>query len=263
MAVILPKKPTAGPLLDRAKVALQIDLVSVATRDLQRAAKMPKNDPCVPVARQELDKLRGQAADEIAQIKRKVEQICAKPLVDCKAGKKPGTFCSHDVTEQVADLKCLARAYVGFPEVQRVNGLLTRLQALPGYQQGNKRAMQMAQIDMAKTEILSGKYWDAYRALRKAKTKSKDEYIKELSEAEMGYLASDPKVGGIIKMNLKAEAFAKKQAEEQTQMLEVARNKRQSDPAAARKSYEDLIDKYPLSAAARLAKAELAELLAQ
>ena len=261
--VIVPKRATAGPLVSRAQAALEIGLASVATRDLRRAAEISDKDgkdPYVKQARQELAKLCSQAAEEMQEVKATVEKICAKPLVDCKAGKKPGTYCSHDVAEQVVKLKCLARNYSKFEEVRDVEKLLVKLRRLPGYKDGNRQAMAMSQIDGAKVQILEGKYWPAFCALRHIKAKSKDDCVKELSESEMAFLSTDPKVGGIIKMALQAEAFEKKQAELQMQCLEQARSKRQTDPTAARKLYQELIEEHPRSAAATLAKQELAQM---
>ena len=139
-------------------------------------------------------------------------------------------------------------------------GLLAKLRRLPGYKEGNERAVAMSQIDAAKFGILQGKYWDAYRALRQIQSKSKDDCVKEMTEAEMAYLKADTKVGGIIKMSLEAEAFAKKRAELQMQCLEEARGKRQTDPDGASKLYQKIIAEYPLSAAAKLAKEDLAQM---
>ena len=260
--VIIPKRATAEPLVLRAQAALEIGLASVATRDLRRAAQLPDTDkdPYVRQARQELAKLGSQAAEEMAGVKATVEKIRAKPLVDCKAGKKPGTFCDHDVAEQVAKLKCLSRIYSRFEEVRDVEKLLAKLRPLPGYKDGNRQAMAMSHIDGAKILILEGKYWPAFRALRQTKAKSKDDCVKQLTDAEMAYLKTDPKVSGIIKMGLQAEAVEKQRVEVQMQCLEQARSKSQSDPAAARKLYQKLIDEHPLSGAAKLAKEELAQM---
>ncbi|MCK4849948.1 MAG: hypothetical protein KAT11_01285 [Phycisphaerae bacterium] len=258
--VILPKQPRAEPLLQRAKAALQIGLVGTATRDLNRAARFPAKDPCVNVARQELAKLHSQAATEMRETKARVEKICSKPLVDCTSGKKPGTFCSHDVIEEVANLKRLLRVYSGFQEVRSAKELLSKLRPLPGYEQGNQRTAEIRQIDLAKEQILSGKYWPAFRALRRMGAESKDECVKELTEMEMAWLKNDPKIGNVIKMSLQAEAFAKKQSQKQMDMLQQARNRRETDPLAARQLYQNLIDEYPLSSAAKLAKTEMAAL---
>ena len=259
--VIVPKRPTAGPLVDRAQAALTIDLVAVAMRDLKRASELSrKDDPCVEQACKQLNQLRSQAASQMATIQSTVEKICAKPLVDCSKGKPPGRYCSHDVAEQVANLKDLSRIYRGFEEVRPVEALLAKLRKLPGYKEGNDRAAAMSQIDTAKMQILQGKYWPAYCALRKIQSKTKDDCVKEMTTAEMAYLKADPKVGGIIKMSLEGEIFAKKQAQLQMQCLEQARAKRQTDPAEARKLYQKLIDDYPLSAAATLAKEDLAHM---
>ena len=245
-------------MVQRARAALQIGLVGTATRDLNRAAGFPAKDPYVEEARQELAKLHSQAATEMRGAKARVEKICSKPLVDCKAGKKPGTFCSHDVTEQVANLKRLLRVYNGFQEVRGAQELLSKLRPLPGYKQGNQRTAEMRQIDLAKAEILSGKYWPAFRGLRRIGAESKDEFVKEMAEAEMAWLRDDPKIGNVIKMSLEAELFAKKQSQKQMDMLQQARDRRESDPNAARQLYQKLIDEYPLSSAAKLAKTEMA-----
>ncbi len=257
--VILPKKPSAERLVQRAMAALEIGLVGTATRELNRAAKFPPKDPYVKRAQEELAKLRKQAGIEMAGISAKVEKVCSKSLVDCKSGKKAGTFCSHDVTDQVADLKRLLRSYRGFEEVRGVAGLLSKLRPLPGYEEGNQRTVEIRQIDLAKEEILSGKYWPAFRALRSTGAQSKDEYVKEIAEAEMAWLRDDPKIGAVIKMSLKAELFKKKQSQKQMDMLQQARDKRESDPNTARKLYQKLIDEYPLSSASKLAKIEMAE----
>ena len=152
--MILPERPNAEPLVLRAKAALQIGLVSSAVRDLNRAAALSDKDPYVKQAREELAKLHSQAAKEIDQIKATVEKICAQPLVDCKEGKKPGTFCDHDVSDQVAGLKYFARTYSGFEEVRPVEGLLAKLRPLPGYERGNQQTMAMSQLDTAKAQIL-------------------------------------------------------------------------------------------------------------
>ncbi len=257
--MILPKQPRAEPLVQRARAALQIGLVGTATQDLDRAAGLPAKDPYVKEARQELAKLHSQAAGQMQDIKAKVQKICSKPLVDCKEGKKSGAFCSHDVTEHVANLKRLLRVYNGFQEVQDVEALLSKLRPLPGYKEGNQRTAEMRQIDLAKAEILSGKYWPAFRGLRRIEAQSKDEFVKEMAEAEMAWLRDDPKIGNVIKMSLKAELFKKKQSEKQMDMLQQARDKRESDPNAARQLYQKLIDEYPLSSASKVAKAEMAE----
>ncbi len=232
--------------------------MGTATRDLDRAAGFPAKDPYVKEARQELTKLHSQAATEMRESKARVEKICSKPLVDCKAGKKPGTFCSHDVTEQVANLKRLLRVYNGFQEVRGAEELLSKLRPLPGYKEGNQRAVEVRQIDLAKEEILSGKYWPAFKALRHTGAKSKDEYVKDMSKVEMAWLRDDLKAGIVIKMGLKAELFKKQQSQKQMDMLQQARDRRESDPNAARQLYQKLIDEYPLSSAAKLARTEMA-----
>jgi len=258
MVIVLPKQARAEPLVQRARAALQIGLVGTAIRDLDRAARLPAKDPFVIEAREELTKLHSQAADQMQGVKAKIQKICSKPLVDCKAGKKPGTFCSHDVTEQVANLKRLIRVYNGFQEVRDAEELLSKLRPLPGYKQGNQRTAEIRQIDLAKAEILSGKYWPAFRGLRRIGAESKDEWVKAMAEEEMAWLRDDPKIGNVIKMSLQAEAFAKKQNRKQMDMLQQARDRRESDPNAARQLYQKLIDEYPLSSAAKLAKTEMA-----
>ena len=257
MMVILPEQPRAEPLVQRARAALQIGLVGTARRDLNRAAGFPAKDPYVQQARQELAKLHSQATTEMQQARAKVEKICSKPLVDCKAGKKAGTFCSHDATEEVANLKRLLRVYSGFGEVRGAEELLSKLRPLPGYKEGNQRTAGFREIDLAKEQILSGKYWPAFRALRRMGAESKDDWVKELTETEMAWLKNDPKIGNVIKMSLEAEAFAKKQSQKQMDMLQQARGRRETDPNAARQLYQKLIDEYPLSSAAKLAKTEM------
>ncbi len=136
---------------------------------------------------------------------------------------------------------------------------MSKLRPLPGYKEGNQRTAEIRQIELAKEEILSGKYWPAFRALRRTGAQSKDEYVKEIAEAEMAWLRDDPKIGAVIQMELKAELFKKKQSQKQMDMLQQARDKRESDPNTARKLYQKLIDEYPLSAASKLAKTEMAE----
>lgn len=237
-----------------------IDLPSSAVRDLKRAVQFSQKDPDVKLAQQELSKLRSKATADLAKIESTVEKICAQPLVDCTKGKAPDRYCSHDVADQVANLKNLSRAYVGLEDVRRVNQLLTRLRKMPGYKEGNTRAMAMCQIDMAKMAILQGKYWDAFRGLRLINQKTKDDCVKEFTQDEMSLLQQHPKVGAIIKMNLEAEEFAKKQAKKQMESLEQARSKCQTDPAQARRMYEKIIQEDPLSAAAKLARQELAKM---
>ncbi len=259
MVIVLPKQARAEPLVQRARAALQIGLVGPAIRDLDRAARLPAKDPFVTEAREELTKLHSQAADQMQGVKAKIQKICSKPLVDCKAGKNPGTFCSHDVTEQVANLNRLLRVYNGFQEVNAAHQeLLSKLRPLPGYKQGNQRTAETRQIDLAKKDILLGKYWLAFRGLRHIGAQSEDECVKEIVEAEMAWLRDDPKIGNVIKMSLQAEAFAKKKSQKQMDTLQQARGKRESDPRAARQLYQKLIDEYPLSSAAKLAKTEMA-----
>ena len=204
----------AGALVLRARAALQIGLESTAVRDLDRAAGFSIKDPYVTEARQELAKLHSQAADQMQDIKANVQKICAKPLVDCKAGKDPGTFCSHDVIEQVANLKYLLRVYGGSQKVQGMEELLNKLRPLPGYKQG------------------------------------KDDCVKETAAGEMSWIKDDPKIDNVIKMSLEAEDFANKKSQMQMDMLQLARDQREKDPQAARQLCQKLIDEYPLSSAA-------------
>jgi len=245
---------------------LDIDLIDVAVADLERAAKLSTkdanglDDPHVFQARDQLAGLHSNAAAEMAVIKSTVNKICAKPLVDCNKGKKPGQYCDHDVMDQVAELKRLRRLYKEFEEVREVEELLTKLRPLPGYARGNQRTIETCQIDLAKRNILSGKYWLAFRSLRDVRGKSKDDCITVIADIEMARLKNDPQAGNVIKMKLEAEKFAKKKAKKQMDLLNQARSMRETDPPAARKLYQKLIDEHPLSSAATLARQELAKM---
>ena len=255
--VILPKRPNAEPLVLRAAAALDMDLIDVAVSDLERASKLSSKDPNVLHARAQLADLHSQAAVEMAEIKATVEKICAKPLVDCKKGKKPGQFCNHDVMDQVAELKRLSRIYKKFPEVQEVETLLAKLRPLPGYAQGNQRTVETCQIDLAKKNVLLGDYWLAFRSLRDVRGKSKDDCIQVIADIEMARLKNDPKAGNVIVMKLAAEEFAKKKSAEQMELLKQARDLCKTDPAAARQLYQKLMEEHPLSSAAKLAREEM------
>ena len=250
----------AEPLVSRAAAALDMDLIDVAVLDLQRAAKLSSKDPNVKQARQQLADLHSQAAAEMAEIKSTVEKICAKPLVDCKKGKKPGQFCDHDVMDQVAELKRLSRVYKKFQEVHEVESLLAKLRPLPGYAQGNQRTVETCQLDLAKRNVLSGKYWLAFRSLRDLRGKSKDDCIQVIADIEMARLKSDPQAGNVIEMKLVAEEFARKKSQKQMELLRQARDMCKTDPAPASRLYQKLIDEHPLSSAAKLAKEDLAKI---